>query len=229
VSAEIDGKPRAGLIPHWFILQQIVRQIANRDPSISSAQTEHRTCPSSRRHLSTQQLKNVHTLFDQLRIVASELPLRDIDVILEPNAHVPAEEKRLRDHRRLRTPKTERRPLTTSGQQRFQVKQRRTGRRCAIFNPSDQLEQMRPKIRECWVLIGSHFNLLYPEQGRQRTGLHNHQTIVDAVAARDPQAVRAALEFDLGQSLARLHASLTGVAASAQLHRYPSHSSETLK
>jgi DNA-binding GntR family transcriptional regulator len=91
------------------------------------------------------------------------------------------------------------------------------------------LPMLYAKIRECWVVIGSHFNLLYPEQGRRRTGLHNHRIILDAVVARDPQAVRAALEFDLRHSLARLHTSLTAMAASAQHHMYPSHTSETLK
>jgi DNA-binding GntR family transcriptional regulator len=85
-----------------------------------------------------------------------------------------------------------------------------------------RLPMLYAKIRECWVLIGSHFNLLYPEQGHRRSGLHNHRTILDAVVARDPQAVRAAVEFDLRQSLARLLASLTAMAASAQPHTYPS-------
>lgn len=86
-----------------------------------------------------------------------------------------------------------------------------------------QLPMLNAKIRECWVLIGSHFNLLYPEQGRRRTGLHNHRTILEAMAAKDPQAVRAALEFDLRQSLARLCVSLTETAASKQLFISPSH------
>jgi DNA-binding GntR family transcriptional regulator len=80
-----------------------------------------------------------------------------------------------------------------------------------------ELPMLNAKIRECWVLIGSHFNLLYPEQGRQRTGLHNHETILEAVAASDPQAVRAALEFDLRRSLARLRAALATTGATAAL------------
>lgn len=71
-----------------------------------------------------------------------------------------------------------------------------------------QMPMLNAKIRECWILIGPYFNLLYPEQGRQRTGLNNHQSILEAAAARDPVALRAALEQDLQQSLARLHSVL---------------------
>jgi DNA-binding GntR family transcriptional regulator len=92
-----------------------------------------------------------------------------------------------------------------------------------------QLPMLSAKIRECWVLIGSHFNLLYPEQGRRRTGLHNHQTILEAVAAGDPGAVRAALEFDLRRSLARLRASLEAAAAPASPYPQPQHTSEYSK
>jgi DNA-binding GntR family transcriptional regulator len=64
---------------------------------------------------------------------------------------------------------------------------------------------LNAKIRECWVLIGPYFNLLYPEQARQRTGVNNHQKILEAAAAKDAVALRAALEADLQQSLTRLH------------------------
>jgi DNA-binding GntR family transcriptional regulator len=80
-----------------------------------------------------------------------------------------------------------------------------------------KLPILNAKIRECWVLIGSHFNLLYPEQGLRRTGLHNHQTILEAVAAQDPQAARAALEFDLKRSHLRLRTTLSEADASAAL------------
>ncbi len=92
-----------------------------------------------------------------------------------------------------------------------------------------RLPMLNAKIRECWVLIGSHFNLLYPEQGRRRTGLHNHRTILDAAAERNPIAVRAALEFDLRQSLARLHDALTETASVAPPQTHASHLSESLK
>jgi DNA-binding GntR family transcriptional regulator len=71
-----------------------------------------------------------------------------------------------------------------------------------------QMPMLNAKIRECWVLIGPYFNLLYPEQARHRTGVNNHQKILEAAAARDPVALRVALEADLQQSLARLHSVL---------------------
>jgi DNA-binding GntR family transcriptional regulator len=71
-----------------------------------------------------------------------------------------------------------------------------------------QMPMLNAKIRECWVLIGPYFNLLYPEQARQRTGVNNHQKILEAAAAKDAVALRAALEADLQQSLTRLHAVL---------------------
>jgi DNA-binding GntR family transcriptional regulator len=77
------------------------------------------------------------------------------------------------------------------------------------------------KIRQCWVLIGSHFNLLYPEHGRRRSGLHHHQTVIEAVAAGDPRAARTAVESDLRQSHARLRASLIETDAAAQLPFLP--------
>jgi DNA-binding GntR family transcriptional regulator len=80
------------------------------------------------------------------------------------------------------------------------------------------LPMLSAKIRECWILIGSHFNLLYPEQARRRSGLHNHVTILEAVGARDPRAVRAAIEFDLNQSLARLKVALEETAARAPVN-----------
>lgn len=76
-----------------------------------------------------------------------------------------------------------------------------------------QMPLLNAKIRECWVLIGPYFNLLYPEQGRQRIGVNNHQKILEAAAAKDPAGLRAALEADLQQSLARLHAVLERDAA----------------
>ncbi len=71
-----------------------------------------------------------------------------------------------------------------------------------------QMPMLSAKIRECWVLIGPYFNLLYPEQARQRIGVNNHQKILEAAAAHDPVALRSALEADLQQSLTRLHAVL---------------------
>jgi DNA-binding GntR family transcriptional regulator len=53
-----------------------------------------------------------------------------------------------------------------------------------------QMPMLNAKIRECWVLIGPYFNLLYPEQARQRTGVNNHQKILEAAAARDPMVLR---------------------------------------
>jgi GntR family colanic acid and biofilm gene transcriptional regulator len=77
----------------------------------------------------------------------------------------------------------------------------------ALYETS-QMPMLNAKIRECWVLIGPYFNLLYPEQARQRIGLNNHQKILDAAAAKDSPGLRAALEADLQQSFSRLHAVL---------------------
>jgi DNA-binding GntR family transcriptional regulator len=68
-----------------------------------------------------------------------------------------------------------------------------------------QMPMLNAKIRECWILIGPYFNLLYPEQARQRIGVDNHQKILEAAASKDPVGLRAALEADLQQSLAKLH------------------------
>ncbi|MBY4830912.1 GntR family transcriptional regulator [Burkholderia dolosa] len=80
-----------------------------------------------------------------------------------------------------------------------------------------QMPMLNAKIRECWVVIGPYFNLLYPEQARQRVGVNNHQKILEAAAAKDPVGLRAALEADLQQSLARLHTVL-GKDASTDDH-----------
>lgn len=75
-----------------------------------------------------------------------------------------------------------------------------------------QRPMLSAKIRECWVLIGPYFNLLYPQQGRQRIGISKHRTMLDAAAARDPVALRKALEADLQTSLEKLRGVLTGAA-----------------
>jgi DNA-binding GntR family transcriptional regulator len=98
----------------------------------------------------------------------------------------------------------------------------------ALYDAAN-LPMLNAKIRECWVLIGSHFNLLYPEQGRRRIGLHNHQTILEAVAAKNPHAARAALELDLRRSLERLCASLKESNAPAQLSPNANYPLESLK
>lgn len=81
----------------------------------------------------------------------------------------------------------------------------------ALYDAANR-PMLSAKIRECWVLIGPYFNLLYPQQARQRTGISKHRTMLDAAAAKDPVALRAALESDLQTSRDRLR----GVLMQAQ-------------
>ena len=61
-----------------------------RSKSVSRTQSQHGACFYCRCHLAVQQINNVHALLYQLFIVARELALRDVHVILEAHAHVPA-------------------------------------------------------------------------------------------------------------------------------------------
>lgn len=81
----------------------------------------------------------------------------------------------------------------------------------ALYDAANK-PMLSAKIRECWVLIGPYFNLLYPQQGKQRIGISKHRTMLDAAAAKDPSALREALEADLLTSRERLRGVLAGNA-----------------
>jgi DNA-binding GntR family transcriptional regulator len=78
----------------------------------------------------------------------------------------------------------------------------------ALYDAANK-PMLSAKIRESWILIGPYFNLLYPQQGRERTGINKHRTMLDAATAKDSVALRAAVEADLRTSLERLRGVLT--------------------
>jgi DNA-binding GntR family transcriptional regulator len=82
----------------------------------------------------------------------------------------------------------------------------------ALYDAANK-PMLSAKIRECWVLIGPYFNLLYPQQGRERIGITKHRSMLDAAAAKDPVALREALEADLQTSRERLRGVLARGAA----------------
>jgi DNA-binding GntR family transcriptional regulator len=63
-------------------------------------------------------------------------------------------------------------------------------------------------IRGMWLQLGPSLNLLYPNAGRNRPGVHHHANIAEAIKKGDPDAARLAVEADLKDGWAEVDRAL---------------------
>lgn len=55
-------------------------------------------------------------------------------------------------------------------------------------------------IENCWLMIGSYLNVLYPEYGKVNVGIDIHRDIIEAVKSKDPARLEAAIAEDIRSS-----------------------------
>jgi len=65
-----------------------------------------------------------------------------------------------------------------------------------IYNLSG-MPALTRMIEGCWLKTGSYLNLIYPDFGKTSTGIRNHQEILAAIEARDPNRMLDAVRCDI--------------------------------
>ena len=66
------------------------------------------------------------------------------------------------------------------------------------------MPQLLRMIEGCWLMTGSYLNVIYPEFGKVDQGLRNHDRILKALKARDPERLAKAVRQDIEYATASL-------------------------
>ncbi|QKV20025.1 GntR family transcriptional regulator [Oricola thermophila] len=62
------------------------------------------------------------------------------------------------------------------------------------------MPQLSKMIENCWLMIGSYLNVLYPEYGKVKVGIDIHRDIIKAIKSRDADKLEAAIAKDIRSS-----------------------------
>ncbi len=65
-----------------------------------------------------------------------------------------------------------------------------------IYQAADMPQLLR-MIEGCWLMTGSYLNMIYPDYGRRSDGINNHNRIIEALEARNPDDLAAAVCQDI--------------------------------
>src|SRR5207248_3746679 len=110
---------------------------------ITRRQTENPSRLARRRHLIAENMDDVCRLLDQRRIAGRELTLLQIDIVLQSDARMAAEQHRLRHHRELMQRNAERKPRRLRRQQVAHIGHGFGGCRLAPGNAEADLKHAR--------------------------------------------------------------------------------------